>query len=206
MKSVLLALHAHLPYVRHPEWENFLEEQWLFEGVTETYAPLVLMLNGLRSEGVKAKLTLTLSPTLLLMLDDELLHGRTIRYVDSRLRLLEEEKSRHSSKDNPFRGLIEMYRERFVAIRDLLDGQGGLIRAFKSLQDSGSLEIITCAATHAFLPHLQMSPGAIKRQIGVGCRVYERLLGCRPRGIWLPECGYIPGIETTLKEDRKSVV
>jgi 1,4-alpha-glucan branching enzyme len=201
MKSVLLALHAHLPYVRHPEWENFLEEQWLFEGVTETYAPLVLMLNGLRSEGVKAKLTLTLSPTLLLMLDDELLQKRTIRYVDSRLSLLEEEKSRHSSSGDAFRGLVDMYRERYVAIRELLNGRDGLIRGFRSLQDSGMLEIITCAATHAFLPHLQMSPGAIKRQVGVGCRVYERLLGCRPRGIWLPECGYIPGIETALRDE-----
>ena len=184
MKSIILALHAHLPFVRHPEWEGFLEEQWLFEGVTETYAPLVLMLNDLEARKIPARLTITLSPTLLAMLDDELLHDRTAKYVDSRLKLLEEEAGRHPAGD-PFHSLVGMYQERYSAIRNLLDGGGGLIRAFKALQDKGLLEIITCAATHAFLPHLTMEPGAIKRQIGIGCRVYERLLGRRPQGIWL---------------------
>jgi 1,4-alpha-glucan branching enzyme len=35
-----LVLHAHLPFVRHPEHEKFLEESWLFEAITETYLPL----------------------------------------------------------------------------------------------------------------------------------------------------------------------
>ena len=34
-------LHAHLPYVRHPEYPDFLEEDWFFEALTETYVPLV---------------------------------------------------------------------------------------------------------------------------------------------------------------------
>jgi 1,4-alpha-glucan branching enzyme len=201
MKYVILALHAHLPYVRHPEWDNFLEEQWLFEAITETYAPLVLMLDELKRDNVPARLTLTLSPTLLLMLDDQLLHDRTMRYVDSRLRLLDEENQRHTGPFNSFRPLVKMYRERFTAIRDLLDGRGGLIRAFKALQDAGVLDIITCASTHAFLPHLVMSPDSVSRQAGVGRRVYQRLMGRRPRGIWLPECGYIPGLETILRNE-----
>jgi 1,4-alpha-glucan branching enzyme len=36
-----LVLHAHLPFVRHPEHERSLEEQWLFEAIAETYLPLV---------------------------------------------------------------------------------------------------------------------------------------------------------------------
>jgi len=31
-----LVLHAHLPYVRHPEYENFLEEDWFFEVLFES--------------------------------------------------------------------------------------------------------------------------------------------------------------------------
>ena len=34
-------LHAHLPYVRHPEYKEFLEEDWLYEAITETYIPLL---------------------------------------------------------------------------------------------------------------------------------------------------------------------
>ncbi|MCX6646826.1 MAG: DUF1957 domain-containing protein [bacterium] len=201
MKSILLALHAHLPYVRHPEWNNFLEEQWLFEAITETYVPLVITLEELRRDNIPARLTLTLSPTLLLMLEDELLHERTLRYVESRLHLLDEEAERHATLDDPFRKLVKMYRDRFTAIRDVLDGRGGLIRAFIALENAGLIEIITCAATHGFLPHLMMSPGTVEKQVGVGCRVQERILGRRPKGIWLPECGYTPGIESIVANE-----
>jgi 1,4-alpha-glucan branching enzyme len=201
MKSILLALHAHLPYVRHPEWNNFLEEQWLFEAVTETYVPLVMVLEELRRENKPVRLTLTLSPTLLLMLDDQLLHDRTVRYVESRLRLLAEESERHNALSDPFRPLVKLYRDRYEAIRDILDGRGGLLRAFRALESAGLIEIVTCAATHGFLPHLMMSPGSVERQVATGCRVHERILGHRPKGIWLPECGFTPGIESILAKE-----
>jgi len=35
-------LHSHLPFVKHPEYEYFLEEHWLFEAITETYIPLFI--------------------------------------------------------------------------------------------------------------------------------------------------------------------
>ena len=36
-----LVLHCHLPFVRHPEHEHFLEENWFYEAVAETYLPLI---------------------------------------------------------------------------------------------------------------------------------------------------------------------
>src|SRR5437763_1776474 len=48
---LLLVLHAHLPYVRHPEHDRFLEERWFFEAVTETYIPLVKFFDKLLAEG-----------------------------------------------------------------------------------------------------------------------------------------------------------
>ena len=46
-----LVLHAHLPFVRHPEHEAFLEESWLFEAITEAYIPLLQVLerSGMRN-------------------------------------------------------------------------------------------------------------------------------------------------------------
>ena len=79
--SLALVLHAHLPYVRHPEHEEFLEERWLFEAITETYLPLLERLDRLCYEGVSFRLTVSLSPTLLAMLSDELLQPV---YADSR--------------------------------------------------------------------------------------------------------------------------
>ena len=50
-------LHAHLPYVRHPEYPHFLEEDWFFEALTETYIPLLRVLDGLVRDGVEYRLT-----------------------------------------------------------------------------------------------------------------------------------------------------
>ena len=60
---LLLVLHAHLPYVRHPEHDRFLEEDWLFEALSGTYLPLLDVLEGLQRDHVPFRLTLSLSPT-----------------------------------------------------------------------------------------------------------------------------------------------
>ena len=59
-----LVLHAHLPFVRHPEYADFLEQDWFFEGVVETYVPLLSRFEQLRSEGLKFRLTMTVTPPL----------------------------------------------------------------------------------------------------------------------------------------------
>ncbi len=74
--SLSLVLHAHLPYVRHPEHPSFLEEDWLFEAITETYVPLLRMLDRLEGEGVRAPLTMSMSPPLCEMLVEFALEGR----------------------------------------------------------------------------------------------------------------------------------
>ena len=50
--TIALVLHAHLPFVRHPAHEDFLEERWLFEAITETYLPLLEVLDGLDRDRV----------------------------------------------------------------------------------------------------------------------------------------------------------
>ena len=41
MGNFILMLHGHLPFVRHPEHELFLEEDWLFEAVADCYLPIL---------------------------------------------------------------------------------------------------------------------------------------------------------------------
>ena len=71
-----ILLHAHLPYVRHPEYEDSLEERWLFEALTETYLPLLAMLEERAQRGARGRITISLSPTLLAMFEDPLLRKR----------------------------------------------------------------------------------------------------------------------------------
>ncbi len=196
-----LVLHAHLPYVRHPEYNDFLEEDWLYEAITETYLPLLNVFEGLLRDGVKFRVTMSMSPTLLGMLADPLLQERYVQHMQRLLELAEKEihRTRHEAD---FQALARMYHDHFAdCLRTFEDRWGrNLVRAFRALQDSGALEIMTCGVTHGFLPLMETRPEAVRAQIQLAAADYERHFGRGPRGIWLPECGYYPGVEDFIKE------
>jgi 1,4-alpha-glucan branching enzyme len=68
--------HSHLPYVRHPEHSQSLEEKWFFEAITECYIPFIKVFQGLEKDNVDYSVTFSLSPTLLAMLEDSFLQDR----------------------------------------------------------------------------------------------------------------------------------
>src|ERR1700752_5189024 len=86
-----LVLHAHLPFVRHPEYDDFLEEDWLYEAITETYIPLIIMMDGLLQDGVDFRLTMSFTPPLCAMLRDPLIQDRYIRYLEKLTELTKKE-------------------------------------------------------------------------------------------------------------------
>ena len=195
-----LVLHAHLPFVRHPEHERFLEESWLFEAITETYLPLLQLLEGWRRDGLEARLTLTLTPTLCSMLQDPLLQDRYERHLGELIELAEKEIHR-TQLEEPFHELALFYRDRLTAARDAYTACGrDLVGAFRQLQDAGQLEIITSAATHALLPLLADHPPSLRAQVLVARDHYRACFGRDPRGIWLPECAYSEGVDAVLQE------
>ncbi|HSH93414.1 MAG TPA: 1,4-alpha-glucan branching protein domain-containing protein [Roseimicrobium sp.] len=198
--QLALVLHAHLPFVRHPEHPRFLEESWLFEAITETYVPLLQKLDGWLRDGVKARLTLTLSPTLCSMLADPMLQDRYASQLMALIELAEKEIHR-THWDRVYRELAWMYHNRLCQVRDIyFANHRNLIGAFRKYQDAGVLEIITCAATHALLPLLAGHPQSIRAQILVARDHYVECFGRAPRGIWLPECAYVEGVENVLQE------
>jgi len=196
-----LVLHAHLPYVRHPEYPEFLEEDWLYEAITETYIPLLQVLHGLVDDKVDFKLTMSLTPTLCSMLRDPLLQERYVRYIGRAIDLARKEVERN--RDNTqMREIAQFYLDRFTTCRELFVNKwkSDLISVFKDLQDRGVLEIITCAATHGFLPLMENFPEAVRAQIFIARDHYRECFGRDPNGIWLPECGYVSGVEKVLQE------
>ncbi len=196
---LMLVLHAHLPYVRHPEYLHFHEEKWLYQAITEAYLPLLTMCDRLCAEQVPFRITVSLSPTLMTMLHDELLTERYVAHLKRILRLADKEVD--YTRDKPeFHGLAHMYRRDLSDTLDLFERryQRDLLRAFKEKQRTGCLELITTAATHGYLPLLQ--PAAARAQVRNGLRVFQRFFDTDPAGFWLPECGYTPGLEDMLKE------
>lgn len=195
-----LQLHAHLPYVRHPEYPDFLEEDWLYEGITETYLPLLSMLERFVSEGVDFRLTMTITPSLAGMLSDSLLQSRYYQRLNSLIELADKEVWRTRSLPE-FQQTALMYQKSLYDCRRIWEKyHGNILTGFKNLQDAGKLEIITCCATHGFLP-LQLNKAAVRAQVSVACADYERHFGRRPNGIWLAECAYQPGIDEELKKE-----
>ncbi|MFL6590827.1 MAG: glycoside hydrolase family 57 protein [Chthoniobacterales bacterium] len=195
-----LLLHAHLPFVRHPEHAEFLEEDWFFEAITESYIPLVTMMERLAAEDVPFKLTMTVTPTLSAMLQDELLRERYARHLDRSVAMAEREIERVSDNDR-LRGLAEFYRSRFGKIRDaFFNWNGDLISIFRRLQQVGVLELAASGATHGLLPLFQKTPEAVRAQIRIGCETFSETFQTEPAGFWLPECAYYPGVENILRE------
>ncbi|MBI5427602.1 MAG: DUF1957 domain-containing protein [Nitrospinae bacterium] len=198
---VAIVLHTHLPFVRHPEHDEFLEEDWLFEAITETYIPLINIFEGLTRDEVPFAITMTMSPPLLSMLSDPLLQYRYRRFLDRSIELSYKEVERTRWQPE-FNRLALMYHWKLNQAREIFATQyhNNLVSAFKKFQDSGHLEIVACAATHGFLPLMSVNPNAVRAQIRVAAQAHEKFLGRRPKGIWLPECGYEPGIEKFLEE------
>lgn len=195
-----LILHGHLPYVRHPEHQDFLEEDWFYEAITETYIPLLSVFERLVDEKIDFRLTLTLSPTLISMLSDPLLQERYLKHINKLIELAHREIERTSWQAH-FQSLAKMYLEQFAKAREIFQRYNrNLILAFKNLQDLGKLEIITCAATHGYFPLMDVCPASVRAQIKTAVSHYEGVFGRRPRGIWLPECGYHPGQDELIKE------
>ena len=195
-----LVLHAHLPFVRHPGYDRFLEENWLFEAISETYLPLLRVFRRLAKEKIPYRITLSISPTLASMLMDEFLQERYVRHLERCIDLGNKELER--TRDMPeFYPLARMYRDLFE--KNFVDFTStykrNLLKALKELQKTGHVELITSAATHSYFPVYQQYPENINMQIHTAVMSHGRLFGSEPKGFWIPECGYYPGLERYLR-------
>lgn len=222
--SLALILHAHLPFVRHPEHKHFLEEDWFFEALTECYIPLVRMMQRLLNDHVPFKLAMSITPTLCAMLQDQLLCDRYVRHLDLLIDLAARERKRNR-KHRRLHELADFYFKIFRETRRFFadEYRCDLLPSFRELMESGALEIVASAATHGLLPLLEQPavaegadlgiPGvasstpqsapaatAARAQILIGRDIYVDLFGVEPAGFWLPECAYAPGLESILQQ------
>lgn len=191
--SFTFVLHSHLPYARQAgRWPH--GEEWLHEAAAETYIPLLNSLYRLRAERIPIRLTLSLTPILVEQLSDEDVKANFVLYIEDRIRAAEVDVERFTqSNETHSTDLAKFYLDWYHSILESFQNtyQYDLISAFRRLQDEGIIEIITCAATHAYLPLLSRDE-SINLQLRTAVESYKRHFGRLPRGIWLPECAYRP--------------
>ncbi|MGY0372622.1 glycoside hydrolase family 57 protein [Clostridium sp. JNZ J1-5] len=197
---VSLVLHSHMPFVRHPDIEDSLEERWLFESISECYLPLIQVYDSLIKDNIKFKITMSITPPLMSMLEDDYLNKRYIQYLNSGIELSEKEIIR-TKNDKEANKLAHFYNTRFNMLLEVYkEYDYRIMNAFKKFNKLGYLEIITCSATHALLPLLTINPETVRAQIGVAVESYTKCIGNAPNGIWLPECAYTYSLDNVLSE------
>jgi 1,4-alpha-glucan branching enzyme len=143
---------------------------------------------------------MTITPPLAGMLSDPLLQGRYYQKLNGLIELAEKEVWRTKTMPE-YIPVAKMYETKLKECRSLWEKyHGNILTGFKNLQDAGYLEIVTCCATHGFLP-LTLHKNAVRAQVRVASQDYERHFGRKPNGIWLAECAYQPGVDAILKEE-----
>jgi 1,4-alpha-glucan branching enzyme len=195
---LLLALHTHQPFIRHPELVRPFEETWLAGTLTRSYVPLLEVCDGWVRDGIPARLTVSLTPCLIEMLADPYRQAGCVEYLDERIRFLEEGCRR--LRDQPLLlRVAALHLQRFRRCRQVYEGDWNrdVLAVLARLQHSGVLRLIPSAATHAYLPLWTLYPEMIGLQIRVGREVHQRRFG-NALGFWLPECGFAPGIDQLL--------
>ena len=134
---------------------GYLEESWLFEAISETYIPLLSSFFKLIEEGIDFRITMSLTPPMLSMLDNTLLKQRYIIYLKEKIKLsaLEIERTKENNEINK---LSKHYYDKYTNDLNfyLNFAKSDIISLFKLLQDLGYLEIITCGATHRIFSNI----------------------------------------------------
>ncbi|MFO0661996.1 MAG: 1,4-alpha-glucan branching protein domain-containing protein [Polyangiaceae bacterium] len=190
-----VVLHTHLPFVRHPEHDRPLEERWLHEALSECYLPLIAAMDRLEADRVPFALTMSLTPPLAAMLRDEMLCNRFDDHLARIERLAQSEVKR--LKDDPYFGPVAVfYKHHFAEVRATWERIGGnVVDALVRHHDAGNIDLITCSATHAYLPGLMPTREALRAQLKLGVEAFKHLVGREPLGMWLPECAYDPSFD-----------
>lgn len=187
-----LVLHGHLPYVLgHGTWPH--GSQMLYEAAADTYIPLLWTFRKLVAEGLKPSVTLSLSPVLLEQLADSRFKDWFGGYLGEKIHYAwENEREFGARGDGHLEWLARCWRERYEALLRTFEELGrDIVSGFAELHHNGDLQLITCAATHGYLPLLREDT-SVQAQVKQGVATFCRLIGDWPRGMWLPECAYRP--------------
>lgn len=186
-------LHTHLPYVlSHGRWPHGTD--WLVEASSECYIPIADMLNDLVADGIDPHITISISPVLCEQLAHKSFKDEFVDYLETKIKAAITDKDTfHKHGKKSMAALAEHWQNFYTTSKIHFEERYGydLIGEFRRLQDAGHIEIMTCGATHGYMPLLSHDT-TIQAQVKQSVQSYENHFGRKPRGIWLPECAYRP--------------
>lgn len=200
--SFAFVLHAHSPYILG--YKNG-QRDWLYESCTETYIPLLNMLNRLINENISPKITINISPILIEQLKSYDFPSQFLNYLQNKVDKAIDNQLEFREFNQPcLYHLAKWWQEYYTHIMiDFIEKyRQDIIGHFKHLQDDGHIEIIASCATNSYLP-LLIRDSSIAMQIKLGIESYKRYFGIQPRGFFLPECAYYPESLVHFEKEKR---
>lgn len=193
-KFFVLVLHSHIPYVLgHGNWPHGMD--WLYEATAESYLPLLDVFCRLRDEGLAPNINISFTPVLMEQLKSPSFAAGFKKYLQMKIEIARQDRA--DFEKTGARALLSLtlfwetwYQKIFDAFTTLWHED--ILGGFRKFQEEGQVEVLTSAATHAYLPLLS-SDESIHWQVRQGISAYRQHFGRAPMGFWLPECAYRPG-------------
>jgi 1,4-alpha-glucan branching enzyme len=175
------------------------EEVPFFEALSQTYLPLLETLFRMEQNRISFRLALAFSPILCSMLQDEELLLRYLDYLDKKIEFGRKELER-SAQDPEIRRLARYYYEEDVERRIFFTErcEMDILGEFRRFQNKGRIEILSTAASYAFLPFYAALPEVIRSQLEIAVVSHRKIFGKPPQGFWLPEFGWHKNLEAPL--------
>ena len=223
--KVMLHLHMHSPnlfridpfresYLKDVKWPIRTQSgeevhnppgEWALKNCLDSWLPLLRVFKNLGRDQVDYQVSLDISPPVAHMLSSSLFKDHMSRYlirveahIKGQLALM---KSNRDSTD--YIWAAERYLADVKAI-DLFynqELQKDMIGAFRDLELKGYLEIQTCTATHGMPAEMEDLSKSLTAQFVFATRSHQRIFGDRPKGIWLAENSFFPGVEKYLSNE-----
>ncbi|MFN4219521.1 MAG: glycoside hydrolase family 57 protein [bacterium] len=200
--AILFILHSHLPLLYYPEYNESLEERWLFEAVRESYIPLLINLMELEQKYGYLGITISFSGSLLKMLTNQFFKERVHRHLKKTKELGEKEIERN--KNSIFYKPAEFLYNKFSKVLEVFEKfDGDILKGYKELANKGAIQIITSNLTHCISPFYFVDKASLKMleiQFYKAVVNFIEYFGFHPEGVWLPECAYTPQLDKILKK------
>jgi 1,4-alpha-glucan branching enzyme len=193
LKYFSLVLHSHIPYViAHGDWPHGMD--WLYEAAAESYVPLLDIFFRLAEEGISPQVNISFTPVLMDQLKNPYFREGFEAYLKMKIEAAGRDRRDFEKSGQPEFEQLAIYWEGWyerIFLRYIEKYRADILEAFRILQDSGHIEVLTSGASHAYFPLLSRDE-TIELQIRQGKHVYGHFMGKPPKGFWIPECAYRP--------------
>ncbi|MBP5403149.1 MAG: DUF1957 domain-containing protein [Treponema sp.] len=202
-KNISLLINLHHPYIRNAEessLDNAQENALFFEKISNVYIPLLNMLSNLEKDKVEAKIAIVFSSPLCALMSDPSIKKQYVNYLDNLIEFGKKEVLRTKTVKELNKSAVE-YLENVMETKRYFTEvyEQNLLKYFSMFFKKGIIEILATCGTYMFMPHYADMSEILNAQVETGLYSVRYYFGMSAEGFFLPELGYAPGIEKTLR-------